>query len=62
MGQVLHGSATTISDRLLPHRHCRGAAEGKLFLYVAIDRTSKFAFVQVVRKTGEPRRQHSSRP
>jgi transposase InsO family protein len=26
-------------------------AEGKLYLYVAIDRTSKFAFVQVVRKT-----------
>jgi hypothetical protein len=27
-------------------------AQGKLHLYVAIDRTSKFAFVQVVRKTG----------
>lgn len=27
-------------------------AEGKLYLYVVIDRTSKFAFVQVVRKTG----------
>src|SRR5260221_6299051 len=27
-------------------------AEGKLYLYVAIDRTSKFAFVQVVRNTG----------
>jgi hypothetical protein len=27
-------------------------AEGKLYLYVAIDRTSKFVFVQVVRKTG----------
>src|SRR3982751_5379972 len=27
-------------------------AKGKLYLYVAIDRTSKFAFVQVVRKTG----------
>lgn len=26
--------------------------EGKLYLYVAIDRTSKFAFVQLVRKTG----------
>src|SRR5262249_15528804 len=26
-------------------------AEGKLYLYVAIDRTSKFTFVQVVRKT-----------
>ena len=27
-------------------------AEGKLYLYVAIDRTSKFAFVRLVRKTG----------
>ena len=27
-------------------------AEGKLYLYVAIDRTCKFAFVQLVRKTG----------
>jgi transposase-like protein len=27
-------------------------AEGKLYLYVAIDRTSKFAFVQVVKQTG----------
>ena len=27
-------------------------AQGKLYLYVAIDRTSKFAFVQVARKTG----------
>jgi transposase InsO family protein len=27
-------------------------AQGKLYLYVAIDRVSKFAFVQVVRKTG----------
>ena len=27
-------------------------AEGKLYLYVAIDRTSKFAFVQVTHKTG----------
>jgi transposase InsO family protein len=27
-------------------------AKGKLYLYVAIDRTSKFAFVQVARKTG----------
>jgi transposase InsO family protein len=26
--------------------------EGKLYLYVAIDRTSKFAFVQLVQKTG----------
>jgi hypothetical protein len=29
----------------------RVAAEGKLYLYVAIDRTSKFAFVQLARKT-----------
>jgi transposase InsO family protein len=27
-------------------------AEGKLYLYVAIDRTSKFVFVQLVKKTG----------
>src|SRR5664279_3999794 len=27
-------------------------AEGKLYLYVGIDRTSKFAFVQLVKKTG----------
>ena len=27
-------------------------AEGKLYLYVAIDRTSKFAFVKLVKKTG----------
>ena len=27
-------------------------AEGKLYLSVAIDRTSKFAFVQLVKKTG----------
>jgi transposase InsO family protein len=27
-------------------------AEGKLYLYVAIDRTSKFTFVQLVKKTG----------
>ena len=27
-------------------------AEGKLYLYVAIDRTTKFAFVQLVKKTG----------
>ena len=26
-------------------------AEGKLYLYVAIDRTTKFAFVQLVKKT-----------
>jgi transposase InsO family protein len=26
--------------------------EGKLYLYVAVDRTSKFAFLQVVKKTG----------
>ena len=27
-------------------------AEGKLYLYVAIDRTTKFAFVPLVKKTG----------
>src|SRR5271154_4551520 len=30
----------------------RETVEGKLYLYVAIDRTSKFAFVQLVKKTG----------
>ena len=34
-------------------------AEGKLYLFVAIDRTSKFAFVQVVRKTGRTSRRPS---
>jgi hypothetical protein len=34
------------------HRCLKRTAEGKLYLYVAIDRTSKFAFVQLVRKTG----------
>lgn len=37
-------------------------AEGKFYLYVAIDRTSKSAFVQVTRKTGGVRLQHSWRP
>lgn len=42
-----------LPDRLFPHRHREvQTAEGKLYLYVAIDRTSKFAFVQLVRKTG----------
>lgn len=27
-------------------------AEGKLYLYVALDRATKFAFVQLVKKTG----------
>jgi hypothetical protein len=27
-------------------------AEGKLYLYVAIDRTSKFAFIQLARRIG----------
>lgn len=31
-------------------RVCVLAAEGKLYLFVAIDRTSKFAFVQLVEK------------
>ena len=41
-----------LPDRLLPYRHCRGAApsEGKLYLFVAIDRTSKFAFVELHEK------------
>ena len=37
-------------------------AEGKLYLYVAIDRTSKFAFVQLVRKTGRTSPRPSSKP
>ena len=40
-----------LPDRLLPHRHRRGAhREGKLYLLVAIDRTSKFAFVELHEK------------
>jgi hypothetical protein len=31
-------------------------AEGKLYLYVAIDRTSRFTVVQLVKKTGRLRR------
>ena len=34
-------------------------AEGKLYLYVAIDRTSKFAFIQVVRKPDVSRQRPS---
>ena len=41
----------SLSDRLLPYRHREiQTAEGKLYLFVAIDRTSKFAFVQLVEK------------
>ncbi|MGY3591937.1 hypothetical protein ACVIGB_008481 [Bradyrhizobium sp. USDA 4341] len=36
-------------------------AEGKLYLYVAIDRTSKFAFVQLVKKTEGPQPRLSSK-
>jgi transposase InsO family protein len=36
----------------LPGRSLVQTAEGKLYLYVAIDRTSKFAFVKLVKKTG----------
>ena len=40
-----------LSDRLLPHRHRRGAdRSGQAHLFVAIDRTSKFAFVSSTRK------------
>ena len=38
-------TSTSTSPRCRP-------PQGKLYLYVAIDRTSKFAFVQLVRKTG----------
>ena len=40
-----------LPDRPLPLRHCRGHnEEGKLHLYVGIDRTSKFAFAQLHEK------------
>ena len=40
-----------LSDRLLPHRHRRSADRRRKALpFVAIDRTSKFAFVQLVEK------------
>ena len=40
-----------LSDRLLPRRHRRSAdAQGKLYLFVAIDRVSKFAVAQLVDK------------
>ena len=37
-------------------------AEGKLYLYVAIDRTSKFAFVQLVKTTSRVSASASWRP
>ena len=54
--QGLPDSATSTST-LLSFQ----TAEGKLYLYVAIDRTSKFAFVQLVRKTEEPPPRPSSK-
>jgi transposase InsO family protein len=40
-----------LSDRFLLRRHRRSAtAQGKLYLFVAIDRTSKFAVAQLVHK------------
>jgi hypothetical protein len=40
-----------LTDWVLPHRHRRGAdGRGQLYLLVAIDRTSKFAFVKLHRK------------
>lgn len=38
-----------LSDRLFPYRHCR-SSQGKLHMFVAIDRTSKFAFVELHEK------------
>ena len=37
------------SDRLFPYRYCRGSNRRRkiLYLLVAIDRTSKFAFVEL---------------
>jgi hypothetical protein len=37
-------------------------AEGKLYLEVAIDRTSKFGLVQRVKNTGAPQPRPSSKP
>jgi hypothetical protein len=34
-------------------------AEGKLYLFVAIDRTSKFAYVELKRRAGKVWKQHS---
>jgi hypothetical protein len=40
-----------LPHRLLPHRHRRGAYGGRgLYLFVVIDRTSKFAFAQLHEK------------
>src|SRR5919199_922672 len=40
-----------LPDRFLPHRYRRGAHRGgRLYLFVAIDRTSKFAFAQLHEK------------
>jgi transposase InsO family protein len=49
--QVRQEEVQDLSDRLIDIAEVQ-TAEGKLYLYVAIDRTSKFAFVQLVRKTG----------
>jgi hypothetical protein len=43
-------SVQSLSDRLLPHRYRRvplRTEEGKFYLCVAIDRTSKFAFARL---------------
>ena len=40
-----------LSDRIPPYRSGRGGtADGKLYLFVAIDRTSKFVAVELVKK------------
>ncbi|MDS9466998.1 hypothetical protein RGQ15_05330 [Paracoccus sp. MBLB3053] len=65
MGQVRHGSATTTHairaarQRSEPHVFFHvdlaevQTAEGKHHLFVANDRSSKFAFVRLVRETGK---------
>ena len=68
MGQVLHGGATTTaafrralqhsqeSLRALARRYGIAevqTAEGKLYLFVAIDQTSKFAFARLFPKAGK---------
>jgi hypothetical protein len=47
-----HQSGAEYRGRHKPAKPEVQTAEGKLYLYVAIDRTSKFAFVQLVKKTG----------
>ena len=51
-GGLGQAQVQNLPDWLLPHRHRRSAApsQGKLYLFVAIDRTSKFAVAQACRQ------------